>query len=141
MMNVLEVSLKAYPHDGTDFVVVELSVDGAALADFSYYATDLEELTRSLGADGEFFLLTCWCGIPECTGIGHGVDVRHQGSQVFWHVPQPLTPKDFTFNKSAVQATLLAFDKQRRRFVADRAYSDKTPYEITPMQNEPFFTL
>lgn len=140
-MSVLEVSLKAYPHDGTDFVVAELRVDGEPLADFSYYATDLEELTRSLSADGEFFLLTCWCGIPECTGIGQGVEVRHQGGQVFWHVPQPLTPKDFIFETAALQVMLLAFDKQKRRFVADRAYSDKTPYEITPMQNSPFFTL
>ena len=141
MMNVLEVSLKAYPHDGADFVVVELRADGQPLADFSYYATDLEELTRSLGAGGEFFILTCWCGVPECTRIRHGVDVHHQGSQVFWHVPQPLPPKDFVFEKADLQAILLAFDKHRRRFIADRAYSDKTPYEITPMQNAPFFTL
>lgn len=139
--NILEFGLKTYPHDGADFVVVELCVDGDALADFSYYATDLEELTRSLDTDGKFCILTCWCGVPECAGIYSSVGVRHQGGRVYWHVPQPSTPEDFVFEKADLQAALLTFNKQRKRFVAERAYSDKTPYLITPTQNEPFFTL
>lgn len=140
-INTLAVSLKAYPHDGTDFVAVELRVDGDTLADFSYYATDLEELVRSLDADGKFSILTCWCGVPECAGIYSSVGVHHQGGRVYWHVPQPVTPKDFVFDKAGLQTTLLAFSKQRKHFVAERAYSDRTPYIIAPMQNEPFFTL
>ena len=139
--DTLEISLETYPHDGTDFVVVALRANGDALADFRYYATDLEELTRSLDVDGEFFILTCWCGVPECAGIADGVAVRHQGNQTRWHVPQPAPPRDFVFEKAAIQVALLACAKERRRFVAERSYSNKIPHEIAPMQNEPFFAL
>lgn len=134
-------SLKPYVHDGVDFMVVSLSVNSEPLADFSYYAVDLEELVRSQSEDGEVFLLTCWCGQPSCAGIYRGVQVWHEAAEVHWLVPEPDAPKEYVFKQAALEAALAVLRKEIRSFVAERTYSNKAPYEVVPMQNEPFFNL
>lgn len=139
--DIPSLSLKPYAHDGVDFIVVCLSVNSEPLADFSYYAVDLDELVRSQSEDGEVFLLTCWCGQPSCAGIYRGVQVWHETAKVHWLIPEPDAPKEYMFNQAALEAALAMLRKEIRSFVAERMYSNKAPYEIVPMQNEPFFSL
>lgn len=133
--------LHPYAHDGVDFMVVSLSINSEPLADFSYYAIDLEELVRSQSEAGEVFLLTCWCGVPSCAGIDRGIQVWHEAAEVHWLVPAPDAPKECVFEQAALEAALTMLRKEIRSFVAERMYSNKAPYEIVPMQNEPFFNL
>lgn len=140
-MNILEMTLKTFSDSTTDYAVVELCVDGSPIVDFHYYATDLEQLMRSVTEAGEFFILTCWCGVPECASIGHGVDVLHEKEYFRWHISQPLPQREFIFIREAVQNALTALKKDIKRFVAERIYSDETTYEVTPMQNEAYFNL
>lgn len=72
--------------DDTQFLWLELRVDGAAITNFLYYAVDLNELLRSTESDGEFEILTCWCGVAECAGIEVGVAVGHDSTSVHWKI-------------------------------------------------------
>ncbi len=139
--DVLYFGLHPYAHDGVDFMVVSLSINSETLADFSYYAIDLEELVRSQSEDGEVFLLTCWCGQPSCAGIYRGVQVWHEAADIHWLVPEPDAPKEYVFEKAALETALSVLRKEIRGFVAERIYTNKAPYKIVPMQNEPFFNL
>lgn len=135
------LSLKPYIRDGVDFVVVCLCINSEPLADFSYYAIDLEELVRSQSEAGEVFLVTCWCGLPSCAGIYQGIQVTQEGDRIYWSVAEPLTPKDYVLERTVLDASLSALRKEIKAFVAERRYSNKAAYEIVPMQNEPFFRL
>ena len=139
--DALSICLKTYNQEGIDYVIVGLTVDHTPLADFSYYATDLAELTRSLNQSGEFFILTCWCGAPECVGIGRGVLVRHEGNQIHWQILAPFPHNEYIFNRDAVQDALVVLQKDIKRFVAQRNYFDKTPYSVVPVDNEAYFRL
>ncbi len=139
--DIVSLSLKPYAHDGVDFVVVCLCVNNEPLANFSYYAIDLEELVRGQSEAGEVFLVTCWCGEPSCAGIYRGIQVTHDGDKIYWSVPEPLTPKKYVLERTALDAALSALRKEIKAFVAERTYSNKAAYEIVPMENEPFFSL
>ena len=48
------------------FQVPRLLIDGQVAADFNTFAVDLKELVASRDEGGERFILTCWCGAPDC---------------------------------------------------------------------------
>jgi hypothetical protein len=139
--DTLSICLKTYNQEGVDYVIVGLTVDHTSLADFSYYAIDLAELIRSLNQSGEFFILTCWCGVPECVGIGQGVLVRQEENQIHWQISAPFPHNEYVFSRDAVQNALAVLKKDIKRFVAERIYSDKTPYHVVPRDNEAYFHL
>lgn len=62
------------------------------------FAIDYEQLVKSADADGEFYILTCGCGEPACSGLSHGIEVHHAGGAVRWHVRQPGPERDYTFS-------------------------------------------
>lgn len=86
-----------------------VKVDDQPLIDFAYFqlAADLMELQRSVDQSGEYFIITCSCGWPECAGIKRGIQVSHQGECITW-VYQTLRPDP------ATQPELLKKTKSRR---------------------------
>ena len=83
------------------WLLLELAVDGEPLADFSLLATDRAELARAAGEAGGFFILTCWCGVPECVGIERPVQVEHLASgQTRWRVRDPAPAREWLFDSS-----------------------------------------
>jgi hypothetical protein len=82
-MNQLTLRLKPHGQDEqTDYLVVEVSVDGNVLTDFDDYPTDLPELIRSSERSGDYFIVTCWREHAACAGIRHGMHVRHEHGNV-----------------------------------------------------------
>ena len=77
------------------YACVTLLIDGKKL--FDEYSVDMEELVKSLSTSGEYFIITCDCGIPECTGIHQGIVVTHNADQIEWQLTQPITA-NFTFS-------------------------------------------
>ena len=139
-MNRLELKLKAHSHsDGIDYLVLEIKVDGQLLADFECYASDLAALMRSIESNGEFFILTCWCGIPECVGIKRGVKVRHENKVTYWQVQQPEPQRSFVFERAAYEQTIREVVKQGNRLIVYLASSGSHRIEITPDLNKRFF--
>ena len=83
------------------YLLLELAVDGVPLADFSLLATDRAELARAAGEGGEFFILTCWCGVPECVGIERPVQVEHLASgQTHWRLRDPAPAREWLFDSA-----------------------------------------
>ncbi len=113
MMNKIELRLKAHSHnDGITYLILEIKVDGKLLTDFECYATDLDALTRSIESDGEFFIITCWCGIPECAGIKQGLKICHENNFTYWQVHQPEPKRAFVFEHTAYEQAIREVIKQ-----------------------------
>ena len=75
--------------DGTTSLVPRVLIDGLPLVDASVYALDVGLLLQSQVRSGSFFILTCWCGVPECVGIDTGVTVRADAAAVTWESSAP----------------------------------------------------
>lgn len=139
-MNQLTLRLKAHGQDEpTDFLVVEVSIDGNVLTNFDTYATDLPELIQSSERAGDYFILTCWCGNAECTGIRQGIRVRHDHGNVFWQIVEPAPKQRFVFALTEYQQAIQDCIKQGKRSITYRQTANEKPFEITPSQNESLF--
>lgn len=63
------------------------------------YSFDLGELLSSAQVPGNYFIVTCSCGIPECAGIYEPVRVTHTKDDYVWFLVEPVAgtisiPKD-----------------------------------------------
>lgn len=88
-MNQLEVKSRIdSPPDDVELIVTEMLVDGRPLTDFRgrSLSVDLFALERSIRQSGEFFIVTCLCGVPACAGIKQGIQVRHSETNTHWIV-------------------------------------------------------
>ena len=89
------------------YLLLELAVDGVPLADFSLLATDRAELARAAGEAGGFFILTCWCGVPECAGIQRPLQVTHLPSgQTRWQLRNPGPAREWLFDTLAYRQAI-----------------------------------
>jgi hypothetical protein len=81
----------------------EILVDDELLLDFEglWLAVDLGQLALSLQGDGEFFIITCTCGVAGCAGLTRGVQVVHDGKNVHWVVRQPGPARTLVFDGEA----------------------------------------
>jgi hypothetical protein len=93
-MNKLSLHYQREQEPGQDewYWRVIVKVDAEPVVDFRHYelAADLEELQKSAEGEGEFFIITCFCGEPQCAGIQEGIKVLHQGDHVTWVYRNPL---------------------------------------------------
>ena len=93
----------------------EIRVDNRALYDFTglWLGVDLCELGRSSRWDGEYFIITCSCGIAGCAGIHRGVDVYRDDGRIYWVIYEPGPERTFVFDEQAyrraVETALLDF--------------------------------
>ena len=45
---------------------------------------NVDVFLESLKSDGEYFIFSCNCGIPECSGWKKGITVKHNGNNIIW---------------------------------------------------------
>jgi hypothetical protein len=81
----------------------EILVDDEPLLDFEglCLAVDLGQLALSLQGDGEFFIITCTCGVAGCAGLTRGVQVTHDGKNVHWVIREPGPTRTLVFEGQA----------------------------------------
>ena len=139
-MDNLDFDLVLSTSDGDDYLIVALKVNEGSLTDFSYFATDLHELIASKEADGEFYIITCWCGDPGCAGIWQGIRVRHDSGMVQWHVLEPLPVRQYAFRREAYDETIRSIIKQGKRLLFQRRHAGERSPAIVPEQNAEFLT-
>ncbi len=119
------------------FQVPRLLIDGQVVADFSTFAVDLRELVASQAGDGERFILTCWCGAPDCARIDVGIGVSHRGDQVHWQPSFPLRRGPLVFQRRQYDeavALLLARIPQ----VHAQAEAEGRPLGLVPYGSDDF---
>ncbi|MEH2213095.1 hypothetical protein [Nostoc sp.] len=123
------------------YLVFEILVNGQRLTDFTYYAVNLEELIQSIDRDGQFYIITCWCGVPECAGVTKGVNVFHNQDLIRWTVIQPEPLRTLTFTKKMYENAIRTAVKQGKKLIAEAKYSSNQNLEVVPMQNEGLIAL
>lgn len=45
---------------------------------------DAELLIKSLKSDGDYFIFSCCCGIPQCSKWLKPINVTHEGNKIRW---------------------------------------------------------
>lgn len=50
----------------------------------------LSELLRSVDKAGDYYIVTCSCGVPECAGIHRPVSVAHRTDSYSWLMVEPV---------------------------------------------------
>lgn len=78
--NVLDLRLE--PHlelgKGPERLVIAARVDGRVLVDPRDVAFNVYELCASLDGNGDFWLITCWCGDAGCAGVDGPASVSYK---------------------------------------------------------------
>ncbi len=142
MINTLDLRLQEQTNEeGDHYLVVELVIDGQPLVAVGshWYGIDLEEYQKSIISDGEFFILTCGCGVALCVGIAKGIEVRHVGDFVYWHILQPEPERTFVFTTQNYEAAFnLCLDQGNA--INDALVSQgKTDFGIVAFESERVF--
>jgi hypothetical protein len=79
--NILSLAFRKVDCPASASVLVgELRVDGEPVGD--KYSLDVRALAQSLLNEGEHFIFTCGCGVPDCAGIHDGFKSRIAGDSL-----------------------------------------------------------
>jgi hypothetical protein len=106
-MNTLELRLVPHSESAADFLLAEVWIDGdTPLANYREYAVDRDELRRSVGSTGDFWILTCWCGDPGCAGIDQAVKVVQEADVVHWYIEEPPPARHLMFSRGQYEAAI-----------------------------------
>jgi hypothetical protein len=100
--NRLEIETRITPEGG---VRAEILIDGNPLVG-PHLQVDLHSLASSLHGSGEYWIITCSCGDPGCSGITQGVSVFWDGSQVHWVILQPGPERALVFEGDAYREAI-----------------------------------
>ncbi|AWH85874.1 hypothetical protein HYN59_12505 [Flavobacterium album] len=65
---------------------------------------NIGEFLKSLEADGEYFIFSCCCGLPACSGWIQGIQVSHSGEYIEW--ADLNNTRKWSFNKQKVKDDL-----------------------------------
>ena len=76
--------------------ILSICVDGENI---NRSRIDLFELIKSLNTNDEFFIFTCSCGVPKCTGINNGILVFSDDKHVVWKAYSARTSRIYIFDK------------------------------------------
>lgn len=114
-----------------DVILTEVFADGKLLIDFesNYLATDLLSLERSIHQDGEFFIVTCTCGVPGCAGIREGIRVTRSDNNVHWVVRGVGETQTFYFDPEEYESAIEEGIKQLQKMV------ERYGLEVVPSYN------
>ena len=127
--------------DGFDYLVVQISIDGKPLTDYTYYATDYIALVNSIDRSGEFEIITCWCGSAICAGLRQGVCVSHKENRVIWMINEPPPYRRLMFDAEEYAAAIRALPRQANELIRWLKNYGERPIEIVPGYNERYFDM
>lgn len=75
---------------------------------------NVPELLNCLEKNGEFFIFSCCCGIPECSGWERGIQVQHEDEMIKWTDLNNGTI--WHFSKEKIKADLIDIQKEAANF-------------------------
>ena len=81
------------------------------------YAISYWDLARSAKEAGNFFILTCGCGVPECARLDDPIAVVHDGNTISWRVTDPEPKRQFSFDRDKYKAEVLRFLREAQASV------------------------
>ena len=135
-MNTIELAPKLITdEDNIEYIVIAILENGKEIEDFEYFATDLAEFYKSLKDEGQYFVLTCWCGDPPCAGINIPINVKYKNEKIIWEVKEPFN-RIIEFDRSQAIEGLKIFKSKMYEL---KRKSNFTKEEITPESNKEVF--
>ena len=75
---------------------------------------DVDVFLESLKSNGEYYLFSCNCGVPECSGWIKGVNVEHQENTIVW--TNLNTNKKWFIEKTKIEKDLSIFRKEVKNY-------------------------
>lgn len=67
-------------------------------------------LLQSLESNGKYFIFSCCCGLPKCTGWNNGIEVIHENGIIKWIDPNH--NRTWHFDKKIFQENIAAIFKE-----------------------------
>lgn len=67
-------------------------------------------LLQSLESNGKYFIFSCCCGLPKCTGWNNGIEVIHENGIIKWIDPNH--NRTWLFDKKIFQENIAAIFKE-----------------------------
>nr|WP_321227707.1 hypothetical protein [uncultured Psychroserpens sp.] len=75
---------------------------------------DVDVFLESLKSNGEYYLFSCNCGVPQCSGWIKGVHVEHQENTIVW--TNLNTNKKWFIEKTKIEKDLSIFRKEVQNY-------------------------
>lgn len=114
------------------------------------HSIDMRLLAKSCQLSGEFFIVTCGCGVAGCANIEDGIRVSHFPDRIFWEVPDPISAggiseKEYEqycakrkFRKYAFEpAAYLTAVQKGLRDARCKLFGEQQPVECSPYGFDP----
>ncbi len=70
------------------------------------YIIEAEALLKSLKSNGEYFIFSCTCGMPECGGCKSGIKVNYLGNGIVEWIDQH-HEKAWRFDKNKMESDIV----------------------------------
>ena len=110
-MNTLRIELKNLTNEQND------SYDGCWRGDLyaeeswinEGWSIDWVDLVKSAIEPGEYFILTCSCGFPDCARLYEPIRVTHDNGVITWQILKPDPKRKFEFSQCEYRQTILSF--------------------------------
>ncbi|MFZ4778931.1 MAG: hypothetical protein ACOYM3_26495, partial [Terrimicrobiaceae bacterium] len=100
---LLKLEIITDPQEGKDLYhrdwIGMLCIDDCHL--YENYAIDYIDLAKSAIVGGDYYILTCGCGVPGCARIDEPIKVVHEAERICWHVTDPWPERRFEFSRVA----------------------------------------
>lgn len=76
---------------------VRMLIDNNSIADYWVYP-NFSELVASINKNGNYFILSCSCGIPECIDLNTPFKITRKDKLIEWVITDPGPARTVTFN-------------------------------------------
>ena len=133
-MNTIEFKLDyTLAENELDFELwINLIIDGTSIfADSEGNAVSFPDLFNSFYKDGNYYILTCDCGIPSCAGFYKPTEVRRVNETIYWNIPEPIT-KQLKFSFKQFKESVLNF---RSELLALNQSDEVSSFQHVPEYN------
>jgi hypothetical protein len=64
-------------------IAIEAIIDNKKIFNYKDFPINILELIKSKKSNGNFYIFTCSCGIPECGGV-NPIYVKHNDNKISW---------------------------------------------------------
>ncbi len=134
-MNHLKIRSFVDQDEHEKTIVTEILVDDQPLTNFAEQglSTDLPALQQSINQDGEFYIVTCWCGHPGCAGIREGIKVAYEEPNIHWVVRGIGPTRTFYFDKQEYETAIKQGIRQLQYVMKDKSLG------VAPEINKSYF--